>query len=144
MVSPLAGQSPSWMNVVRLVALILLGLFFIAAGANHFVHPEFYVRMVPPWLPAPALLVQISGVCEIAGGIGALIPRTRRIAGLGLVALLVAVFPANLQMAQHPELFHDIGSATAFYIRLPLQAVVIAWVWWTCLTISRDSLKKRR
>jgi uncharacterized membrane protein len=132
------------MNVVRLVALILLGLFFIAAGLNHFVHPEFYVRMVPPRLPAPALLVQISGVCEIAGGIGALIPRTRRIAGLGLIALLVAVFPANLQMAQHPELYRDIGSASAFYIRLPLQAVGIAWVWWACLTTARGASRKGR
>ena len=62
-------------------------------------HPAFYTRIVPPWLPAPALLVQISGCCEILGGAGMLIPRLRRPAGIGLIALLIAVFPANVQMA---------------------------------------------
>jgi len=121
------------MPVVRLIALALLALFFIAAGINHFVHPSAYARTVPPWLPAPALLVQISGICEILGGIGVLDPNTRRFAGAGLIALLVAVFPANVQMAQHPELYADMGTAQAFYIRLPLQLVLIAWVWWICI-----------
>ena len=115
---------------VRLVATVALGLFFIAAGANHFVHAPFYIRMVPLWLPGPTLLVAISGACEVLGGIGVLVPATRRLAGIALIALLIAVFPANLQMALHPELYRDIGSATAFLIRLPLQFVVIAWVWW--------------
>lgn len=119
---------------MRKVALVVLGLFFIAAGINHFVHPGVYVRAVPSWLPAPALLVTVSGICEVLGGIGALVPYTRRFAGAGLIALLVAVFPANLQMAQHPELYADIGTAPAFYVRLPLQLVLIAWVWWTCIS----------
>jgi uncharacterized membrane protein len=118
----------------KLVALVLLGLFFIAAGANHFVHPGFYLRIVPGYLPDHALLVTISGVCECLGGIGVLIPRTRRLARIGLIALLIAVFPANVQMAQHPEFYADIGSALAFYIRLPLQLAVIAWVWWATRT----------
>lgn len=121
---------------MRLVALIVLVIFFVAAGINHFVHPDTYIRIVPPWLPAPALLVQISGICEVLGGIGVLVPYTRRFAGAGLIALLVAVFPANVQMAQHPELYADIGAAAVFYARLPVQIVLIAWVWWTC--ISRD------
>lgn len=120
-------------NLVRRIALILLALLFIAAGANHFVHPGFYSRIVPPWLPAHDLLVQISGICEVLGGIGALVLKTRRFAGIGLIALLVAVFPANLQMAMHPALYSDVGSAQAFYVRLPLQLVLIAWVWWTCI-----------
>jgi len=115
------------------VATILLGAFFIIAGANHVTHAGFYVRIVPPWLPAHASLVQISGVCEILGGIGVLLHRTRRIAGVGLVTLLVAVFPANLQMALHPQLYRDVGTPLAFYIRLPIQLFFIAWVWWTCL-----------
>jgi uncharacterized membrane protein len=118
------------------IALLLLGAFFIAAGANHFVHPGFYLRIVPGYLPDHALLVAITGVCECLGGIGVLIPRTRRLAGIGLIALLIAVFPANVQMAQHPELYADIGNAFAFYIRLPLQLAVIAWVWWA--TRSRE------
>src|SRR5580692_9212259 len=91
--------------VYKTVARTLLGLLFIAAGVNHFAHPGFYERIVPPPLPSPALLVVISGVAEIAGGLGVLIPATRKAAGIGLVALLIAVFPANVYMAQHPELF---------------------------------------
>jgi uncharacterized membrane protein len=115
---------------VRPVALALLGLFFIGAGANHFVHWGFYLRIVPGYLPDHALLVAISGVCECLGGIGLLIPKVRRLAGIGLIALLIAVFPANVQMVQHPELYRDIGSAPAFYIRLPLQLILILLVWW--------------
>ena len=119
--------------VYKTVATVLLGALFIAAGANHFVHPALYRHIVPPSFPSPALLVVISGVAEIAGGIGVLIARTRKAAGIGLVLLLLAVFPANVYMAQHPELYRDMASATALYIRLPLQAVLIAWVWWVCL-----------
>lgn len=121
------------MVIARTAALILLGLFFIAAGLNHFIHPDFYVRMIPGWLPVHADLVRVSGICEIAGGIGVLIPQTRRLAAFGLTALLIAVFPANVQMAMHPELYADIGSATSFAVRLPLQFVIVVWVWWTCL-----------
>ncbi|HEY8298669.1 MAG TPA: hypothetical protein VIG32_11680 [Candidatus Baltobacteraceae bacterium] len=121
------------MGIARRIALVLLGAFFIAAGINHFVHAAFYIRIVPPWLPAPGLLVAVSGICEALGGAGVLVPATRRIAGIGLIALLVAVFPANVQMALHPQLYGDVGSPTAFYVRLPLQVVVVAWVWWTCL-----------
>ena len=124
------------MNLWRRVALVLLAAFFIAAGINHFLHPAFYVRIVPPWLPAHALLVQISGACEIVGGIGVLVPSLRRYAAIGLIALLIAVFPANVQMAQHPELYADVGSAPLFYIRLVLQIVIIAWVWWACLATT--------
>lgn len=127
------------MPVTRLIALVLLALFFVSAGINHFVHPGAYERIVPPWLPAPALLVQISGICEILGGIGVLVPNARRFAGMGLIALLIAVFPANVQMAQHPELYADIANAQALYIRLPLQIVLIAWVWWLCIA-SRSQL----
>jgi uncharacterized membrane protein len=107
---------------------------FIAAGSNHFIHPALYTRIVPPRLPAPALLVQVSGACEILGGAGVLLPRLRRLAGIGLIALLIAVFPANIQMAAHPGLYADLGSAPLFYLRLPLQLVLIAWVWWACLS----------
>jgi len=128
---------PSFVPAVRPIALVLLGIFFIAAGTNHFVHPGVYVRAVPPWLPAAALLVQISGICEILGGIGVLLPKTRRLSGAGLIALLIAVFPANVQMAQHPGLYADVAAAPALYVRLPLQLVIIAWVWWTCILPTR-------
>ncbi|MDQ2872170.1 MAG: DoxX family protein [Candidatus Eremiobacteraeota bacterium] len=118
------------MAVLRRIALVLLGVFFIAAGVNHFAHLAVYVRMIPPSLPDARALVQISGVCEILGGVGVLVPAVRRAAGIGLIALLIAVFPANVQMALHPVLYADLGSAAAFYVRLPLQLVAIAWVWW--------------
>jgi uncharacterized membrane protein len=130
-------MSESRTHAVRLIALVLLAFFFIAAGTNHFVHPSVYVRTVPPWLPAPALLVQISGICEILGGIGVLVPNARRLSGAGLIALLVAVFPANVQMAQHPEVYADVATPLAFYIRLPFQLVLIAWVWWICIVPTR-------
>lgn len=109
-----------------------LALLMVFAGLNHFRVPALYLAMMPPQLPWPEALVLISGVAEVAGGLGLLIPATRRLAAWGLVALLVAVFPANLYMALH-EL--PLGSyhppAWALWARLPLQAVLIAWALWT-------------
>ena len=109
----------------------LAALFFILAGINHFLKPDFYAQIVPPAFPSPKILVLISGLAEIAGGLGLLIPRLRRAAGWGLIALLLAVFPANSYMAIHPERFGI--AAWILWVRLPLQAVVIAWVWWVAL-----------
>jgi len=77
----------------------VLALFFIVAGVNHFLTPEIYYGMMPPWLPAKAAANLISGAAEIAGGLGLLIPALRRPAAWGLIALLIAVFPANIQVA---------------------------------------------
>jgi uncharacterized membrane protein len=119
------------MKVGRIVSLVVLVLFFVAAGANHFVHTSFYVRIVPDWLPAHLLLVRISGACEMLGGTGLIFPATRRWAAIGLIALLVAVFPANVQMALHPELYRDMGNEIAFLIRLPIQVILVWWIWRT-------------
>jgi uncharacterized membrane protein len=108
-------------------------VLFVFAGSMHFIKPEFYLRMMPPYVPAHALLVQISGVFEMLGGIGLIVPATRRFSAFGLIALLIAVFPANIQMALHPELYRDIGPAIAFYLRLPLQFVMIYLLWWAAL-----------
>jgi uncharacterized membrane protein len=127
-------SSVSRYRIFRSVARALTAAFFIAAGANHFLHAGFYIRIVPPSFPSPALLVTISGVCEIAGGVGILIPPLRQAAGWGLIALLIAVFPANLYMAQHPEHFTELHAAAwLLWLRLPLQALFIAWVWYTAL-----------
>jgi uncharacterized membrane protein len=106
----------------------LTGLIFFGAGVNHFVIPRAYRQIVPPSLGDPARLVVLSGVAEIAGGLGFLLPRTRRFAGLGLIALLVAVFPANLYMAGNHERFRRIPR-WALYARLPLQPLMVWWVW---------------
>jgi uncharacterized membrane protein len=111
------------------IALLVLAFAFVAAGTNHFVNPDFFVAIMPPYLPAHLELVYLSGVVEIAGGIGVLIPALRSLAGWVLVALLVAVFPANLHMALHPELFSDI-TPFALYSRLPIQILFIAWAYW--------------
>jgi uncharacterized membrane protein len=107
----------------------LLAAFFIGAGVNHFVIPRAYRRIVPPSLGHEAgRLVAVSGLAEIAGGVGVLLPPVRRPAGVGLIALLVAVFPANIYMARTPERFRRIPR-WALYGRLPLQPLMMWWAW---------------
>lgn len=114
---------------LKLVLKWLLGLLFILAGINHFVHPGFYVAIMPPYLPWHLELVYLSGLFEVVLGVLLLIPRTTVLAAWGLIALLVAVFPANLHMAMNPELFPAI-SPVILWSRLPLQGVFIAWAYW--------------
>ena len=107
----------------------LLASLFIAAGANHFVMPRAYEQIVPPRLSGHAArIVQISGLAEIAGGVGVLAPSTRRLSGLGLIAVLAAVFPANVHMAREPQRFPRIPRG-ALYARLPLQPLMMLWAW---------------
>ena len=103
-----------------------LAAFFSFAGTMHFVRPRTYMAIMPDYLPAHRELVYASGAAEIAGGLGALPERTRRAAGWWLTATLVAIFPANLHMALHPERYRRIPRAL-LYARLPAQAVFIAW-----------------
>lgn len=112
------------------ISLVILALLFVVAGALHFTHTASYVKMMPPYLPHHLILVQISGVCEILGGIAVLIPARRRLAGYGLLALLVAAFPANLHMAFNHEQFPQIHPAL-LWLRLPLQLLLMKWVWWS-------------
>jgi uncharacterized membrane protein len=105
------------------------GPTFMFAGVLHFVKPGAYQKIVPPYLPAPAALVYLSGVAEIAGGAGLMVPATRRWAGWWLAATLAAVFPANLHMAVHPEQYPKVpGGAKALRGRLPIQLLLIGWV----------------
>ncbi len=108
---------------------LLIAAGFVVAGVLHFTATDSYVRIVPAVLPRPRDLVLISGAAEIAGGIGVLLPSTRRLAGLGLVALLVAVFPANVNMALHPEVSPASIPRALLWLRLPLQAALIGLVW---------------
>src|ERR1700737_2749305 len=107
---------------------ILTGVLFVGAGAMHFVRPAMYEKIVPPQLGHTGELVVISGIAEIAGGAGLLLPRTRRAAGWGLIALLVAVWPANIFMAVDAERFASVASAWALWARVPLQLGLIWWV----------------
>jgi uncharacterized membrane protein len=107
----------------------LAGPFFVFSGVMHFLSPGAYRRIVPPYVPAPTAMVYASGVAEIAGGAGLMGERSRRAAGWWLVATLLAVFPANVHMALHPDEYPQVpGGALSLWARLPFQAVFIAWV----------------
>jgi len=111
------------------MAAAALGLLFVVAGANHFANPTFYIGMMPAWLPYHRELVLVSGALEVLGGAAVFVPRFRQGAGWFLIALLIAVFPANLNMAMNPDTFPSL-SPFALYARLPGQALLIAWAWW--------------
>lgn len=109
---------------------IILAILFILAGGLHFRIPLLYLKIMPPYLPAPLLLIYISGAAEILGGIGLLIPVTRHAAAWGLVALLIAVMPANIYMATSHIPFPGVmGQSWAQWARLPLQLPLIYWAW---------------
>jgi uncharacterized membrane protein len=114
--------------------LFVMGPLYVVAGVLHFVVPELYVQIVPPIFPAELALVYLSGIAEIAVGIGLLIPRTRQQAAWATVALLVAIFPANIYMATSGVVIDGLGggdpSALVRWGRLPLQAVLILWALW--------------
>ena len=105
----------------------------MGAGVMHVLKPRGFVQIVPPQLPAPEALVAVSGAAEVLGGIGLLLPRFRKAAGWGLVALLAAVFPANVYMAAEAGRFASLVPAWALWARLPLQPLAMAWVWWAAV-----------
>jgi uncharacterized membrane protein len=110
------------------VRAAITGVLFIAAGAVHFIRPAMYERIVPPQLGHAPELVAISGIAEIAGGLGLMIPQTRRAAAWGLIALLVAVWPANIYMAFEADRFATVAPAWLLWVRVPLQIALIWWV----------------
>ncbi len=110
---------------------VILAVSIIVVGITHFVIPEPYTKIVPAQLPYPRQLVYLSGFYEILGGIGLLVPPLSRPTAWGLIALFIAVFPANINMAvNHIKLEHIPDSPWFHVVRLPLQAVLIAWAWW--------------
>ena len=136
--TPLAirGRVDAVLGRLRRPLLYLMSAGYAAAGALHFLVPGAYVQVVPPVLPAPLALVYLSGITEVAAGVGLLYPPTRRYAAWGLIALLVAVFPANVYMATSGVAVQGTPfgtldpSAAERWGRLPLQAVLVAWAWW--------------
>lgn len=118
------------MRIAPAASRIVLAALFAFAGTMHFIVPGQYAAIMPPWLPLHRELVYLSGVLEIAGGVGLLVARTRRAAGIGLILLLMAVWPANLQMLLNARASGAPALAqTLLLLRLPLQLVLIAWVW---------------
>lgn len=113
---------------MKKAALYIMALFYMGAGINHFIHPRFYTAIMPSWLQWHSALVLISGIAELLLGIFLIPVSTRRVAAWGLIALLVAVFPANVQMMMN--YIHEQNPKTWISIlRLPLQALLIWWAW---------------
>ena len=125
----------------RRFLLAITAVFFVGAGVLHFLKTESYLKIMPPYVPWHRLMVYVSGIAEIAGGIGLMVPALRRAAAWGLVALLIAVLPANIYMATNriQVASHSIPQAL-LWVRLPLQALLI---WWILSSTSVHSLQKR-
>lgn len=127
------------MPLAQRVSIGALAAFVTGAGVMHFVSPQFFIDIVPDYLPNAELLVIVSGVFEILGGVGLLVPATRRFAALGLVALFIAVFPANIHMAVHH--ITPTGSPTLPswmpWARLPLQGLLIWWAYGIAVSQQR-------
>ena len=112
-------------------ARVATGIAFVLIGISHFIVPGTYLAMMPPFLPAPIFLIYLSGFFEILGGIGLIIAKTKRLAAIGLTLLLLAVFPANIYVAlNNVQLGGWLNYAVYQWLRLPMQFVLIGWVWW--------------
>ena len=127
-----ASSRAAMTPVLKRIGLILVFLWFLFGGVAHFSLTEVEMRIVPPVIPWPRATVLISGVFELLGAVGILIPMTRRAAGIGLFLLTIAVTPANIYMLQHAELFNV--PRWALIVRLPFQVVLLALILWSTWT----------
>lgn len=120
------------MSRLKVGLLWLMAAFYLGAGHMHFFSPDFYLRIMPPWIPWHLELVYLSGLAEIVVGVGLLIPQTRVAAAWATIALLIAVYPANLYAAAENVPMGDAaeGPGAIGLLRLPLQFLLIAWAWW--------------
>jgi uncharacterized membrane protein len=125
------GNRVKNVNRTKEILRVVLAIAIITVGTLHFLKPEPFIRIMPSQLPYPTELVYISGFFEILGGIGLLIPSISVAAAWGLIALFIAVFPANINQAINSIPIEGIPNNPVFYwVRLPFQAVLIAWAWW--------------
>lgn len=109
----------------------IIGVLFTLAGLLHFIKPRMYIRIMPDYIPYHKIMVYVSGVAEILGGIGLLLPAFQSYAAWGLILLLVIIFPANIDMAWKGFKRHGFATYTWILLaRLPLQFLLIYWVFW--------------
>ena len=106
-----------------------MAVLYIVAGMLHFLKPKMYLRIMPPWIPAPALMVFLSGVAEVVLGVALLFPATQALAAWGIILLLVAVFPANIYMFKKGGATFRMSDRMLFW-RLPIQLLLILWAYW--------------
>ena len=116
------------MRAATIISKYLLAVFMVGAGSMHFIKPDFYLKIMPPYLPWHLPLVYVSGFCEMALGVLLLVPRLSRLAAWGIFALLIAVFPANIYIFQHQEVLP--APPMVHLMRLPLQGVFLLWAFW--------------
>ncbi|MCH9776246.1 MAG: DoxX family protein [Planctomycetes bacterium] len=116
------------MNRIKSISKFLLVIFMIVAGTMHFANPAFFLKIMPPYLPFHKELVLVSGAIEIVLGILLLIPKYSQLAAWGVMALLIAVFPANIYLYQHQEILP--ASPLIHLLRLALQGVFVLWAFW--------------
>lgn len=131
------------MKRVKVALRWIYGIALFVAGANHFAMTDFYLGIMPPYLPWPLALVYVSGACEMALGIALLSRDLARMAACGMIALIIAVTPANLHMAVHPELFPQF-SPGGLWVRLALQIVLLAWAYWYTLPDEHAEQTRRQ
>ena len=118
---------------LRMVGRWLMAASYVAVGVSHFTNPTFFLAIMPPYLPWHEELVALSGVAEIVGGVGVLFPATRRLAGWWIIALLIAVYPANIHM-----LINDVyppgvePNRLMLWLRMPVQFIFGLWALWAC------------
>ena len=112
----------------KVISKYVLAIFMISAGIMHFANPKFFLNIMPPYLPLHRALVLVSGICEVLLGVLLLIPGYSRWAAWGIVALLIAVFPANVYLYQHQDILP--ASPIIHLLRLPLQGVFVLWAYW--------------
>jgi uncharacterized membrane protein len=129
------------MSPFKRASLWVMSVFYLAAGAAHFRAPDFYLPMMPASLPWPLALIYLSGMAEMGLGVALLVPALRRAAAFGVIALLIAIFPANLHVALHnvPIGGRAEGLGLWNWVRLPLQGVLIAWAYWLARPASRPA-----
>jgi uncharacterized membrane protein len=124
------------MQNTKVILKYLFAVSFVLAGLNHFINTDFYLKIMPPYLPWHLSLVYLSGIVEIVLGAALLIPKLTSAAAWGLIALLIAVFPANIHMAVNNELY-PAYNVTSLWLRLPLQIVLMVCAYWYTVPNSR-------
>jgi uncharacterized membrane protein len=116
------------MRIFKTVSRYVFAMFFVAAGILHFKNSDFYLKIMPPYVPLHLEMVYLSGVAEILLGAMLMFSDVQRLAGWGLISLLIAVFPANIYAYQHQELLP--AAPLLHLLRLPLQGLLILWAYW--------------
>jgi len=120
------------------LGLAIVFLFFMVGGITHFTDPAFFESIMPPWIGFHTEIVYISGIFEILGAIGIMLPSLRQWAGNGLILLVICVTPANIHMWLNPDLFPDVPPAF-LTIRLVLQVGLLLLIWWSTRMPASDS-----